>query len=146
MQHNFICMQEFNHDKQTVRSLQIWMTPDRKGHTPQYGSNRYTKEDRHNRLLLILGGSKEVPSWNGIAVGKGIKLHQVFKHVSSLLAYLQTFAEQTISADKSCVVSICCMSGLSLMKGKLLVSISNRSQTLNSASVYSDVFHTNCIY
>ena len=71
-------LQEFNHDKETVRSLQIWMTPDRKGHTPQYGSNRYTKADRHNKLLLILGGSKEVPSWNGIAPGKGIKLHQVF--------------------------------------------------------------------
>ena len=70
-------MQEFNHDKETVRSLQIWMTPDRKGHTPQYGSNRYTKEDRHNKLLLILGGNSPAPSWQGIAQGKGIRLHQV---------------------------------------------------------------------
>ncbi|KAL3154114.1 hypothetical protein ABBQ32_013646 [Trebouxia sp. C0010 RCD-2024] len=67
---------EFNHDKETVRSLQIWMTPDRKGHTPQYGSNRYTKADRHNKLLLILGGSKEVPTWEAVSPGKGIKLHQ----------------------------------------------------------------------
>ena len=70
-------MQEFNHDTKTVRSLQIWMTPDRKGHTPQYGSSRYTKEDRQDKLLLILGGTKPAPSWQDIAQGKGIKLHQV---------------------------------------------------------------------
>lgn len=78
MAHAEMLLQEFNHDKETVRSLQIWMTPDKKGHTPQYGSNRYTKEDRRNKLLLILGGSKDVPSWEGIAPGKGIKLHQVW--------------------------------------------------------------------
>ena len=86
-------LQEFNHDKETVRSLQIWMTPDRKGHTPQYGSNRYTETDRHNKLLLILGGSKEVPSWNGIAPGKGIKLHQVINsRLLPRLEHLQTCA------------------------------------------------------
>ena len=72
-----LALQEFNHDKETVRSLQIWMTPDRKGHTPQYGSSRYTADDRHNKLLLILGGSKDTPTWDGIAPGKGIRLHQV---------------------------------------------------------------------
>ena len=72
-----VLLQEFNHDKETVRSLQIWMTPDRRGHTPQYGSSKYTREDRHNKLLLILGGSKAAPSWEGVAPGKGINLHQV---------------------------------------------------------------------
>lgn len=67
---------EFNHDKETVRSLQIWMTPDRRGHTPQYGSSKYTREDRHNKLLLILGGSNAAPSWERVAPGKGINLHQ----------------------------------------------------------------------
>lgn len=70
-------LQEFNHDKETVRSLQIWMTPDRRNHEPQYGSSRYVKEDRHNKLLAILGGSKPAPDWHGIASGKGINLHQV---------------------------------------------------------------------
>ncbi len=70
-------LQEFNHDKETVRSLQIWMTPDSRGHTPQYGSSRYVKEDRHNKLLLILGGTTAAPSWQGVAPGKGINLHQV---------------------------------------------------------------------
>lgn len=75
--HTVTALQEFDHDKETVRSLQIWMTPDRKGHTPQYGSSRYTNADRHNKLLLILGGSKQAPTWDGISPGKGIKLHQV---------------------------------------------------------------------
>lgn len=53
------------------------MTPDKRGHEPQYGSSRYAKEDRHNKLLAILGGSKPAPQWDGIAPGKGINLHQV---------------------------------------------------------------------
>lgn len=123
-------MQEFNHDKETVRSLQIWMTPDRKGHTPQYGSNRYTAEDRHNRLLLILGGSKEVPSWNGVALGKGIKLHQVFTHVQAPW-HICTCLLNRQSLLPNYVLSICCMSRLGYMKGRLAIDISNRSPNSN---------------
>ena len=86
-----LCLQEFNHDKETVRSLQIWMTPDRRGHEPQYGSSRYVKEDRHNKLLAILGGSKPAPKWDGIAPGKGINLHQVFLRGDSACAQLCFF-------------------------------------------------------
>lgn len=60
------------------RFLQIWLLPDRRGHEPQYGSVRFSKEDRHNKLLLILGGSGEVPEWPNVRQpGQVIRLHQV---------------------------------------------------------------------
>ena len=42
-------MQEMNEGSEICRFLQIWVMPDRRGHKPQYGSSKYTKEDRHNR-------------------------------------------------------------------------------------------------
>lgn len=51
--------------------------PDRRGHTPQYGSARYEPEDRHNRLLHLLGGTGAVPDWKNVQKGQCIKLHQV---------------------------------------------------------------------
>jgi hypothetical protein len=60
------------------RFLQVWLTPDKRGHTPQYGSSQYVKADRHNRLLHILGGTEEAPAWDNVNAGKDcIKLHQV---------------------------------------------------------------------
>lgn len=56
----------------------MWLTPDRSGHAPQYGSSRYERADRHNRLLHILGGTQEPPAWQDVHQGKdGIRLHQV---------------------------------------------------------------------
>ena len=53
------------------------MTPDERGHTPQYGSARYETADRHNRLLHLLGGTGEVPSWPTVhRAGQCIQLHQ----------------------------------------------------------------------
>ena len=58
--------------------LQIWLTPDQRGHEPQYGSTTYTAEDRHNRLLHILGGTGAAPAWPGVhRAGECIRLHQV---------------------------------------------------------------------
>ena len=39
-------MQEMNDGDETCRFLQLWIAPDAKGHTPQYGSTPYLKEDR----------------------------------------------------------------------------------------------------
>jgi quercetin 2,3-dioxygenase len=43
--------------------MQVWISPDQRGHTPQYGSSRFTKEDRHNVLRHILGGTSAPPNW-----------------------------------------------------------------------------------
>ncbi|MFQ5924835.1 MAG: pirin family protein [Dehalococcoidia bacterium] len=39
-----------------LRFLQIWILPDKQGATPQYGSKRFSKSDRHNKLLHIVSG------------------------------------------------------------------------------------------
>ena len=66
-----------NEKDERTRFLQIWMTPDRRGHKPQYGSSKYSKGDRHNRLLQILGGTGSMPAWKTASPGAGIMLHQV---------------------------------------------------------------------
>lgn len=60
--------------------LQVWITPDRRGHEPQYGSSSYEKAERHNKLLHILGGTGAVPAWPGLSKGRCISLHQVSGH------------------------------------------------------------------
>ena len=69
--------QEMNEKDERTRFLQIWMTPDRRGHKPQYGSSKYSTADRHNKLLQILGGTQTMPAWETAASGAGITLHQV---------------------------------------------------------------------
>ena len=36
----------------TTRFLQIWLTPDKRGVKPQYGSKTFQPEDRRNRYTL----------------------------------------------------------------------------------------------
>jgi hypothetical protein len=49
----------------------------RTGHKPQYGSSQYAKEERHNRLLHILGGTTPAPDWPRAVVSapSSIALH-----------------------------------------------------------------------
>ncbi|PNW78730.1 hypothetical protein CHLRE_09g388208v5 [Chlamydomonas reinhardtii] len=67
---------EMNDGDETCRFLQIWLTPDRRGHAPQYGSTRYERADRHNRLLRILGGTGPAPAWPQLHSPHSISLHQ----------------------------------------------------------------------
>ncbi|MEI8216569.1 MAG: pirin family protein [Eubacteriales bacterium] len=45
---------EHNLGDVTARLLQIWILPDRKGHTPNYGDFRFKWEDRENKWLHIV--------------------------------------------------------------------------------------------
>ena len=48
---------EMNESKDTVlRFLQIWILPASRGLKTQYGSKRYEKVDRHNKLLHVVTG------------------------------------------------------------------------------------------
>lgn len=49
---------EHNMGDNTLRMLQIWITPDRAGHTPHYGDFRFDMEARHNKWLHMVS-SKE---------------------------------------------------------------------------------------
>ncbi|MDD2459055.1 MAG: pirin family protein [Eubacteriales bacterium] len=58
---------EYNWGEKTARFLQIWILPDRRGHSPQYGDYRFDWEARHNQWLQIVSGT------DGAAP---IKIHQ----------------------------------------------------------------------
>ncbi len=42
-----------------LRFLQIWILPDKKERTPQYGSRRFTFAGRRNKLLQIVSAQKK---------------------------------------------------------------------------------------
>ena len=44
---------EYNHGKERLRFFQIWIFPDRKGYTPNYGDVRFNLEDRNDRWLPL---------------------------------------------------------------------------------------------
>ncbi len=46
------------HDSKDLRLLQIWIIPPSKNLEPSYGSYRFTKEDRRNKLLNIVSDQK----------------------------------------------------------------------------------------
>lgn len=51
-----------NEHDEPCRFLQVWLTPERRGVAPRYGSTTYDAADRHNRLLHILHGSGTAPA------------------------------------------------------------------------------------
>lgn len=47
---------EHNLGEEIVRLLQIWILPDRNGHTPNYGDFRFNWDDRKNHWLHMVSG------------------------------------------------------------------------------------------
>jgi redox-sensitive bicupin YhaK (pirin superfamily) len=52
---------EWNHEKTVAaKLLQIWILPDKKGHTPRYDQKRFEEQERHNQFaVIVLGKQKE---------------------------------------------------------------------------------------
>jgi len=65
---------EYNHGDDPVRLLQIWVLPDEKDHTPNYGDYRFKWEERVNSWLHLVG--KDAP----------VKVHQ---DVNFYVTYLE---------------------------------------------------------
>lgn len=51
-----IAHSEHNRSDETIRLLQVWIVPDRRGHEPAYGEYRFLWEERENRLLHMVSG------------------------------------------------------------------------------------------
>ncbi|MFJ8267514.1 pirin family protein [Peribacillus asahii] len=49
---------EHNMGDNTLRMLQIWIIPDRAGHTPHYGDFRFDMEARHNKWLHMVSNKE----------------------------------------------------------------------------------------
>ena len=50
---------EQNFGDETLRFLQIWILPDRAGHTPNYGDYRFSMEDRHNKWQHMVSSKED---------------------------------------------------------------------------------------
>lgn len=48
---------EFNFGEDTLRSLQIWILPDKSGYTPNYGDYRFNWNDRKNKWLHMVSST-----------------------------------------------------------------------------------------
>lgn len=49
---------EMNEGDELLRFFQIWILPDKSGHTPNYGDYRFEKKDRHNKLLHMVSSKQ----------------------------------------------------------------------------------------
>ena len=49
---------EYNKDPEELRLLQIWILPDRKNHTPNYGEYKFNWEERENKWLHLVSGKE----------------------------------------------------------------------------------------
>jgi redox-sensitive bicupin YhaK (pirin superfamily) len=50
---------EYNLGNETLRFLQIWILPDKKGYEPNYGDHRFNWADREDKWLLLASGDGE---------------------------------------------------------------------------------------
>jgi redox-sensitive bicupin YhaK (pirin superfamily) len=66
---------EHNWGKDRLRFLQIWILPDRKGHTPDYGEHRFAFEDRVNVWLPIATGVGNKESGAPIRINQDVNVY-----------------------------------------------------------------------
>lgn len=71
---------EHNYGNQKLRLLQIWILPDKQGHTPNYGDCQFSMEDRKNKWLPI-ATSAETPGNSA-----PIRIHQDVNIYATLLS------------------------------------------------------------
>jgi redox-sensitive bicupin YhaK (pirin superfamily) len=64
-----LCHSECNEGDEVLRFLQIWILPDRNGHTPNYGDMRFGVEERINRWMSVASGTDNADN------GAPIKIH-----------------------------------------------------------------------
>lgn len=108
---------ELNDHGETCRFIQTWLTPDRRGHQPQYGSSTYEKADRHNRLLRILGGTGPAPKWEGLVTRDDVALHQ---DANVVVCESDAGREYSLSLGPARQAYVLCMEGGLQVNGQTL--------------------------
>lgn len=106
---------EMNDGDVTCRFLQIWLTPDARGHNPQYGSLMTHPEQRKNVLLAILQGTLPPPAWAVAMPGPPTRLHQ---DATIMVSEADPMNSQTIELDTNRQAYIVCINGLLQIKAE----------------------------
>jgi redox-sensitive bicupin YhaK (pirin superfamily) len=88
---------EYNHSKsETVRFLQIWFLPDRKGHEPGYEQKHFEPDEKRGRLKLVASRSGREGS---------VSLNQDVDMFVALLDGEET-ARHELAADRSAWIQV----------------------------------------
>lgn len=78
---------EHNLGDETLRLLQIWILPDRTGHTPKYGDYSFALEDRYDRWMPIASGFGSEASAAPIRIHADVNLYAAILTVGSSLSF-----------------------------------------------------------
>ena len=94
--------------EKTCRFIQVWLTPDKRGHQPQYGSLMTTPEERHNKLLAVLQGTGRIPFWASPVPVEPVKLHQ---DATVIVSQADPSFSQEIALGRSRQAYVLCIEG-----------------------------------
>ncbi len=94
----------------SLRFLQIWITPNKKGLPPNYRSEKYSKNTIKNELLLVVSGE---------ALGSAIKIHQ---DANIYIAELEKHKQMTIANPEQRQSYLLCIEGSLAGNGIELIS------------------------
>ncbi|MDR0529166.1 MAG: pirin family protein [Zoogloeaceae bacterium] len=78
---------EYNHGAELLRFLQVWIVPDEKGITPNYGDLPLTFSDRENRWLQIATGVKNQKSEAPIRIHADVNVYAALIHRDQPLTF-----------------------------------------------------------
>jgi redox-sensitive bicupin YhaK (pirin superfamily) len=74
---------EYNHGKEPLRFFQIWILPDGKDYSPNYGDVRFALEDRRGKWLHVAAPAKAAK--NGAESAAPVKVHQDVNVYASII-------------------------------------------------------------
>ncbi|BCZ46229.1 hypothetical protein psyc5s11_22960 [Clostridium gelidum] len=96
---------EYNLGDETLRSLQIWIYPDKKDYKPNYGENKFNWSDRENKWLHMV---------SSIEGNAPVKIHQ---DVNIYAIYLDKNNEESLNVEKDRQAYLVQIEGNSIING-----------------------------
>jgi len=94
---------EYNHGDTMLHILQIWILPDKKHVTPQYGEMRFEWENRLGKLMPIAAGDGTYP----ITIHQDIHMDALFLHSSTVFKYSIKHSRKSyvVLAEGTCTIN-----------------------------------------
>jgi len=130
---------EYNdHSADILRFLQIWILPDKKGHTPRYGSKTFSPNDRLNKIQHLVGHEDKLAEGSAI-----IPIHQ---DANILVSELEVNKDVSYTLNSSRQAYLICIEGslsLTTNTGKEDVNIRDGLQIANKEHEAVDIRFSN---